>query len=50
MAQTAVLVLTVSLLCQASDNATAGTGHEGWVPQPNGRGTSKDLENTLFGS
>ncbi len=50
MAQTAVLVLTASQLCQASDNATAGTGHEGWVSQPNGRGTSKDIENSPLGS
>ena len=39
MARTAFLVLSVSHLCQAGDNTTAGTGREGWVAQPNGRGT-----------
>lgn len=39
MAQTVVFILSVSRLCQASDNATAGLPREGWVSQPDGRGT-----------
>lgn len=36
MAQTTLLLFTVPHFCQASDNATAGSGREGWVSQPDG--------------
>lgn len=49
MAQSALLIITISRLgsCQAQSNTT-DTRREGWVSQPNGRGTFDILWSCLF--